>query len=344
MKIRDNIAAMAGYVPGEQPRSQDMIKLNTNESPYPPSPAVFEAIQRVLTGDSLRKYPDPIGSEFRKAAATVLGVEPDMILPGNGSDDLLTIITRTFVPEGGLLVSPTPSYILYKNLAEIQGARFTQIPFDLDWKLPTSWPTPDADLTFIPNPNSPSGTFLSHEELRNVHRQLSGPLVIDEAYVDFAPKNAIPLVREGAIITRTLSKSYALAGIRFGYAVADAKLIHEFIKVKDSYNCDVVSLAAASAAILDQDYLRSVCDKIIDTRHRSEKELKALGFQVTPSHTNFLWCHHERMAAKPIYDRLREDKILVRYMNYGSFGDGLRISIGSDHEMDRLMTSLRNFL
>src|SRR5689334_20842671 len=150
--IRPNIRAMDGYMPGEQPRDGAFIKLNTNENPYPPSPKVFEAIREALTGDRLRKYPDPMGTAFRQAAGRVLGVDPDAILIGNGSDDILTILTRTFAPEGGLVVSPTPSYLLYRTLANLQGARFMTVPFTTDWQLPYPWPVKFADLTFLPNP------------------------------------------------------------------------------------------------------------------------------------------------------------------------------------------------
>src|SRR5436190_5832040 len=156
--IRPNIRAMAGYTPGEQPRDDAFVKLNTNENPYPPSPRVFEALSAALTGDRLRKYPDPTGTAFRQAAARVHGVEPDNVLIGNGSDDILTILTRAFVPEGGLVASPTPSYLLYRTLAEIQGACFQVVPFTADWQLPAPWPVHAAHLTFLPNPNSPSGT------------------------------------------------------------------------------------------------------------------------------------------------------------------------------------------
>src|SRR6266516_2529071 len=158
--IRKNVRAMAGYTPGEQPRDGAFIKLNTNENPYPPSPRVFEALRAALTGDRLRKYPDPAGTHFRQVAGRVLGVDPDGVLIGNGSDDVLTILTRAFVPEGGLVVSPTPSYLLYRTLAEIQGGRLQTVPFNPDWSLPSPWPIENAHLTFLANPNSPSGTVV----------------------------------------------------------------------------------------------------------------------------------------------------------------------------------------
>src|SRR5437660_12702251 len=161
--LRPAIRAMAGYTPGEQPRDDGIIKLNTNENPYPPSPRVLAAIQQALTGDRLRKYPDPLGTAFRQTAGRILGVDPEGILIGNGSDDILTIVTRAFVPEGGLMVSPTPSYLLYHTLAELQGARFRTVAYTPEWALPSPWPVPRADLTFVANPNSPSGTALSAE-------------------------------------------------------------------------------------------------------------------------------------------------------------------------------------
>ena len=336
---------MAGYTPGEQPRGSEFIKLNTNENPYPPSLRVFEAIRQALTGDRLRKYPDPLGTAFRQTAGRVLGVDPDAILPGNGSDDLLTIITRAFVPEGGLVASPTPSYILYRSLAEIQGARYQAVPYTDDWRLPDPWPIPDAQLTFIANPNSPSGTLVAGPALENLLDGLSGPLVLDEAYVDFADSHGLDLAERGnVIVTRSLSKSYSLAGIRFGYAVADPALIRELIKVKDSYNCDALSVAAATAAMEDQDYLRGTRAKILATRGRLIRELGKLGFHVCPSQANFVWCRRSDLPVKPIYEELKRRLILVRYMVYEGYGDGLRISVGSDAEIDRLLVEMRQIL
>ncbi|HJZ94009.1 MAG TPA: histidinol-phosphate transaminase [Gemmataceae bacterium] len=343
--IRPNVLSMAGYTPGEQPRDGEYIKLNTNENPYPPSPRVFEAIRESLTSDRLRKYPDPIGDAFRQAASRVLGLMPDQILIGNGSDDILTILTRAFVPEGGLIASPTPSYLLYKTLAEIQGARFVTVPFTRDWQLPQPWPVEDADLTFIANPNSPSGTMIDPADVAEFARRNRRPVVLDEAYVDYAETNGLSYTSErNLIVTRTLSKAYSLAGIRFGFAVAHTAVIRELVKVKDSYNCDVLSLAAATAAIQDQDYLRQTRRKIVATRERLTESLRGLGFEVTPSQSNFVWARRSDRPVKPLYEALKARKVLVRYMNYPEYGDGLRVSVGTDQEIDKLLKELANIL
>ncbi|MBX9624368.1 MAG: histidinol-phosphate transaminase [Gemmataceae bacterium] len=336
---------MRGYVPGEQLNSPDIVKLNTNENPYPPSPRVFEAVRAALTGDKLRKYPQPLGDDFRRAAGRVLGVDPDAILVGNGSDDILTILTRAFVPAGGLVVSPTPSYILYRELAALQGARFETVRFTDDWRLPRPWPARGAHLTFLPNPNSPSGTALTRDELTAFAEAVGGPLVLDEAYADFAAENGLDLPARfpNVVVTRTMSKGYALAGIRFGFAVADPAIIRELVKVKDSYNCDVLSLAAATAAIEDQEYYRGVWAKVIATRERMRAELVELGFEWTFSDANFLWCQREDRPVKPLYEALKARNILVRYMDYSGY-DGVRISVGTDAEIDRLLTDLRSIL
>jgi len=340
--IRESIRRMTGYTPGEQLNDPSIIKLNTNENPYPPSPRVFEAIRAALTGDKLRKYPQPLGDTFRLSASDVLKVDPEAILIGNGSDDILTILTRAFVPEGGLIVSPTPSYILYRSLAEIQGARFETVRFTEDWKLPSAWPIRGANLTFVPNPNSPSGTLLTANDVLTLGRAVEpAPLVLDEAYADFADWMGLSLLRElpNLIVTRTLSKSYSLAGIRFGFAVARPEIIRELVKVKDSYNCDVLSLAAATAAIADQEYFRAVRAKIIATRERMRPALAELGFAVTPSQANFLWCRRPDRPVKPVYEELKRRKVLVRYMNYDGY-DGLRISVGTDAEIDKLLSEI----
>jgi histidinol-phosphate aminotransferase len=336
--IRPNITAMAGYVPGEQPRGGEYVKLNTNENPYPPSPRVFDAIREALTGDRLRKYPEPLGDTFRNVAAKVLGISPDQILIGNGSDDILTILTRAFVPEGGLVVSPAPSYLLYKTLAEIQGARFQTVPYTADWNLPDPWPVEHADLTFIANPNSPSGTMVDPAVIARLSKRTKGPIVLDEAYADFADDNGLRFAGEPKlIITRTLSKSYSLAGIRFGFAIGHPSVIRELVKVKDSYNCDVLSLTAATAAIQDQEYLAEIRRRIIATREWMTTRLKPdqiWGIEIVPSQANFIWLRRPGRPLKPIYEALKRRTILVRHMDYPGYGEGLRVTVGTDQEAE----------
>jgi histidinol-phosphate aminotransferase len=345
--FRPTIDAMSGYQPGEQPRGGEFIKLNTNENPYPASPAVFEAIHRA-TGDGLRKYPDPLATAFRRQAADLLGLEPDWILAGNGSDDLLTIITRSFVNSGEVIVAPTPSYVLYRSLSEIQGARYEEVHFSDSWDVPDQIASLHARLAFLPNPNSPSGTIVSPSRVRELAMRLSGdtPLVVDEAYVDFADSNCIELVREcdNVIVTRTLSKSYSLAGIRVGFAVARPQVIAGLIKVKDSYNCDALSIAAATAALADQQHLSRNVARIRATRHRMTEALRRCGFHVPDSQANFVWCTAGPAPARRLYEELKARRILVRYMDYAGSGDGLRISVGSDAEIDRLLHELRSLV
>lgn len=347
--LRPDIASMAGYTPGEQPKVGEILKLNTNENPYPPSPAALAAIGQFSTphgAELLRRYPDPMGMDFCRATAKALGVQPDNILIGNGSDDILTILTRAFVPQGGTIVSPTPSYLLYETLARLQGARFVTVPFTTDWQLPNPWPQTGANLTFLPNPNSPSGTVVSLNSIRCLVEQLNGPLIIDEAYADFAESHALELVREGlpVVVTRTFSKGYGLAGLRFGFAVADPALINHLVKVKDSYNCDAVSLAAATAAITDQNWLMENRRQVVATRSRLAAELSHLGFEVTPSHANFVWCRHPLHPAPSLYTSLKNAGILVRLMHYPPHEPGLRITVGTEAGTSRLLAALAHLV
>ena len=341
--IRPAIRAMLGYQPGEQPQGDgQIIKLNTNENPYPPSPRVIEAIESALSGDRLRKYPDPSGWSFRHAAGKVLQVAPESIVIGNGSDEILTMAVRALVPEGGVIVAPMPSYILYHTLAQIQGARFHELPFEKNWTLDARKLMGVGHLTLIPNPNSPTGTMIQPEELAD----WPTPLILDEAYADFADVHGVQLVaqHQNIIVSRTLSKAYSLAGIRFGFAVAQPQVAEQFYKVKDSYNCDVLSLAAATAAISDQAYLKETTDKIRATRSRLQNALILLGFQVLPSHANFVWCEHPDHFEKGIYEKLKDQGILIRYFHYPNWGNGLRITVGSDAEIDRLLEVLATVL
>jgi len=344
--FRSNVAAMSPYTPGEQPQTGKAIKLNTNENPYPPSPHVFEAIRQAAT--RLERYPDPLGTSFRRAASDVLGVDPEMILCGNGSDDCLTILTRAFVGAGEKLRLPYPSYILYRTLAELQSATFEEIPFDQNFGLSPAFYVQDEQLklVYLPNPNSPSGTLIDHASILKLADCVDCPVVVDEAYVDFAPNHCVSLIEQNPkiIVSRTLSKSYALAGLRFGYLIAHPEITHTLRKVKDSYNTDMLSLAGATAAISDQTWLRENVRKILSTRGRMLVELRALGFDVLESHANFLWCSRTDRPLQPIYEELKRNGILVRYMNYPRWSDGLRISVGSDQQIDALLVVLRQML
>jgi histidinol-phosphate aminotransferase len=345
--FRSNIDAMSGYVPGEQPQTDGFIKLNTNENPYPPSPAVAVAVNQVLQR-GLRKYPDPMAGAFRCRASELLGVPTDWILAGNGSDDILTIVTRALVGEGQLLRMPYPSYILYRTLAELQGARCEEIHFQRDWSLSAAFAQggKDLKLVFLANPNSPSGTLVPPQRVLEFAEKLPCPILVDEAYGDFADADCMHLVakNERIMVSRSFSKSYALAGLRFGYLVAQPHLIEQFIKVKDSYNCDALSIAAATAAIGDREWLAANRAKILHTRGRLTTALRDLGFIVPESQANFVWATHASRDVRPMYEELKRRKILVRYMVYPGWSDGLRISVGADEEVDACLAALRELL
>jgi histidinol-phosphate aminotransferase len=345
--IRPDIAAIEGYVPGEQPRGGKVVKLNTNENPYPCSPAVTRAIAAALE-QGLQRYPDPMAEAFRRRAADVLGVEPGWIMCGNGSDDILTIVTRAFVGAGDLLRLPYPSYILYKTLAQLQGAESEGIRFRRDWSLGDDFAAhrDRLKLAFLPNPNSPSGTMVSPERIRELADRLPCPLLVDEAYVDFADANCLKLVAEDEkiLVSRSLSKSYALAGLRFGYVVAQPQIIEQLVKLKDSYNCDALSIAGATAAIDDQAWLAENRAKIFTSRRRLSDGMRRLSFTAVDSQANFVWNTHPSIPVKPLYERLKAERILVRYMNYADWGDGLRISVGTDDQIDALLAPLARMI
>lgn len=345
--FRPNITAMTGYVPGEQPRGEKFIKLNTNENPFQCSPKVKAAIGRVVQA-GLQKYPDPMATAFRIAAGNVYGIDPDWILCGNGSDEILTIITRALVDSGDVVRYASPGYILYRTLAEIQGATTDVVNFNSDWSLGDSFvkPTAKLKLAYLANPNSPSGTVLSPEHVAEIAHALPCPLVVDEAYVDFAETNCLSLVRENEkiLVTRTLSKSYALAGLRFGYVVAQPQILEQLRKVKDSYNCDALSIAAATAAIDDQSWLKETRAAILATRERMIASLRELGFASVPSQANFVWNPHPSLPVEPLYQQLKASGVLVRYMNYAGWGDGLRITVGTDEQVDACLALLKSML
>lgn len=340
--VLPHVAAMEGYVPGEQPQGGSFIKLNTNENPYPPSPKAKRALVDAV-GDRLRLYPDPTGLAFRETAAALHGVQPDMILAGNGSDDVLTILTRAFVGPGELAAYPTPSYLLYSTLIKLQDGREHVVPFDAAWRLDVEgFLEPGVKLAYLANPNSPSGTALSPAEVARLAERLGCPLVVDEAYGDFARENCVSLVKThpNVIVTRSFSKGYSLAGLRLGYLIADPSIVYELNKVKDSYNCDALSLAAGKAALEDQAYLAETRAKILATRDRLAAALRGLGWSVTDSQANFVWALGGP-DAEATFQELKRRSIFVRLMRYPGYPTGLRITVGTDAEVDRLLEVLR---
>lgn len=346
--LAPHLAGVQPYVPGEQPPPGKFIKLNTNENPYPPSPRVAQAIAEVASSAALARYPDPLATSFRLRAAERLGVDPDAILCGNGSDELLTLLTRSCVLPGQRLRLPFPSYILYRTLAQLQAAEAEEVPFRPDFSLDPAFGRcdPDLRLVFLPNPNSPSGTCLSPEAILELAEQLTCPLVVDEAYVDFAPQDCLRLVtlNPRIIILRTLSKSYALAGLRFGFLVAHPDWVRRLRGIKDSYNCDSLSIAAATAAIDDIAWFDENRSRVLATRLRMTERLRQLGFDCIDSHANFVWCTRRDRPVEPLYQGLKRQQILVRYMNYAGWGDGLRISVGTDAQVDAALTVLERLL
>jgi histidinol-phosphate aminotransferase len=341
--FRSNIDAMAGYVPGEQPqRGTQIIKLNSNENPYPPSPAAL-AVLRNIDGEWLRRYPEPFGGDFRQAVSQVLGVPSDWIIVGNGSDELLGVVIRACAEPGRKVVYPMPTYVLYHTLTQMQAAEIVEIPYSEDYSLPLEeLVTANGSVTFIASPNSPSGHVVPTDDLRKLASQLSGVLVIDEAYVDFAEENALALVKEyeNVMVIRTLSKGYSLAGLRLGFGMANPKLLHGLFKVKDSYNIDAIACAVGTIAITDQAYKNACVAKIKASRTQLATDLKQLGFCIWDSQTNFLLAQPPEGNAEYLYQKLKEQRILIRYFKQPGLDDKLRITVGTDEQNQVLVKAL----
>ena len=344
--FRPAIDALDGYVPGEQPDQPDVLKLNTNENAYPPSPRALEAL-RGVGADLLRRYPHPAADEFRQSAAAVLDVEPGWILAGNGSDDLLTMLMRAVAAPDRAVAYPAPTYVLYRTLAAMQEAPVIETPFDDAYRLPLdALARAAAALTIVANPNSPSGTAAPLDALDALAARLDGVLVIDEAYVEFGDGSALDLVRrcDRVVVLRTLSKSHGLAGLRLGFAVAQPRLLAGLAKVKDSYNVDAVAARVGAAAIRDVDYTRDTVARIRNARRRLTASLTALGFRVWPSQANFVLARPPDGGARRLHEGLRSRGILVRYFDEPRLADALRITVGTEAQNEILTATLAALL
>ena len=343
--FRENIEKAKGYEPGFQPKEADVVKLNTNENPYSPSPLVMKVLAQI-SAERLRRYPDPQANEFRQAAADVIGVPADYIMCCNGGDELLNIAFRAFCDQNRPVAYPVPTYSLFPVLARLQNCKAIEIPFDSEFNLPAKLAGTNAALTIVCNPNAPSGTFINVEELASLADEVSGVLLIDEAYVDFAEANCTALVKnfDNVLILRSLSKGYSLAGLRFGYAIAQPDLIAGLMKVKDSYNVDAIAIAIATAAIKDQKYFKENVERVKAERARVTIQLRKLGFDVPDSQSNFILAKCKNCKADQVYEKLLQRNIYIRYFAHPGLEDKLRITIGTPEQTDRLISALEDIL
>ena len=332
MPIARSVRKLVAYVPGEQPRSRDVVKLNTNENPYPPSPRCAKVLAE-FDLDRLRRYPDPNFMELRRAIAKLNKTVPEKVFVGNGSDEILALSAKAFVENDGSIGSLDPSYSLYKTLAAIR---------DVPWK-----PSADCSLFLLTNPNAPTGVLKPRAEIAAFAKKFRGVLVVDEAYADFASENCMQLAtaesNKNVIVMRTFSKSYSLAGMRVGYCVGPVALIEALYKIKDSYNVDAVAQSVALASLQDRRHFAANVAKVKRTRRAFAKELARRGWTVMPSEANFVFAKPPKgqPTAAELYQSLRRRNIFVRYFpSSANTRDWLRITIGTDADMAKLLEAL----
>jgi len=360
---RPNILRMTGYSSGEQPKQVDVIKLNTNENPYPATQAVKDALAS-LKIETLRRYPQPLANDFRLLAAKLHSTDIDNIIATNGGDELLRLIITTFVDPGDIIAIAEPSYSLYPVLAAIQGCEVARVPLQDDWSMGARFVdalnATGAKLAFIVNPHAPSGLLTSVQELEAIVKGFNGVLVIDEAYVDFVDPDrdydTAPFIEKypNVIILRTMSKGYSLAGLRFAYGIGPKSLVEPMLhKTRDSYNTDAFSQVLASAALADRDAASLQWQKVREERARVAGALSVLGMRCTPSQSNFLLAQmpadggayeNAEAMANGLYQRLKDDGILVRYFDQDRLRDRLRITIGTFEENERLLNCLQAYI
>ncbi|TGD75215.1 histidinol-phosphate transaminase [Mangrovimicrobium sediminis] len=342
-------AGLTPYVPGEQPRGTGLVKLNTNENPYPPAPGVLEALAAVST-DQLRRYPDPQSTQLREALAQREGLLPEQVFIGNGSDEVLAHTFAGLLKHGAPLLFPDVTYSFYPVWAAMYTVDCRPIPLREDFSIDVDDYAAGQGAVLLPNPNAPTGVLLPLAEIRRLlEANPDAVVVIDEAYVDFGGESAVRLVPEydNLLVVQTTSKARSLAGLRVGMAYGHVDLIEALVRVKDSFNSyplDSVAQQAALASVQDEAWFRRCCDQVIATRERSAARLAEMGFDVLPSAANFLFARHPQHAAKDLFTALRERKIIVRYFDKPRISEYLRISVGTDAEMDAFCTALEDIL
>ncbi|WP_151721270.1 histidinol-phosphate transaminase [Acinetobacter ursingii] len=340
------------YTPGEQPKIQNLLKLNTNENPYPPSPKVVQAVQAVLThqADALRLYPDPDASQLKQAIATQQNVSIDQVFVGNGSDEVLAHIFKAFFIQDQPILYPDITYSFYPVYSQFFSVKTQQIPLNDDFEIVLDDYRQANGGIIITNPNAPTSIALSLQQIEQILK--ANPdrvVVIDEAYVDFGAETAVGLVNQydNLVVCQTTSKSRSLAGLRVGFAIAQAHLIAALEAVKNSFNSypmDRFAIAAAVASFEDQAYFEAQCQKVIQSRDKLVEELKEIGFKVLPSKANFIFVTHPARDAAELATQLREQGVLVRYFNKPRIDQYLRITIGTDQQNQRLVETLKTLL
>jgi histidinol-phosphate aminotransferase len=344
--VSERIRALVGYVPGEQPTDTRLIKLNTNENPYPPSPRVRAALRAAAEG-ALNRYPSPSGDALRKCAARVYGLAENQVLAGNGSDELLAICLRATVTEGAAVAYATPSYSLYRTLAALTGAAPIEVEIDAATEsgtcpIPGGLVQAPAVVKFVCHPNSPFGVPVDLGRIAEICTNSRGLVVSDEAYVDFGAESALRLLpsHPNLVVLRSFSKSFSLAGLRLGLAFGAPELIRELAKVKDSYNVSRLALAAGVAALEDLEWMRSNVERIRATRERVVRTVRSRGYRVPDSAANFFWLDCAARGGRDVYEQLRRAGVLVRYFDQDRLRSGVRVTVGTDSEMDAFLAAL----
>ena len=363
MMIARHVRSLAAYVPGEQPKAADVVKLNTNENPYPPSPACAKVL-KAFDLDRLRRYPDPVFAELRAALARLNGTTPERVFVGNGSDEILSLAARAFVEDDESIASLDPSYSLYKTLAAIRNVKWVGAEEIIEYSNNRIFECRSGErssanstirlfdysnisLFLHTNPNAPTGEFREPAAIAAFAKKFKGVVLVDEAYADFARTNCMPLAtapkNRNVLVMRTFSKSYSLAGLRVGYCVGPKRLVDALYKIKDSYNVDAIAQSVALAAVKDQKWMKANVAKVKATRTWFTDALRDRGWDVIPSEANFVFARPPKpQKAAALFAALKRKNVFVRYFPGPKTGDRLRITIGTDEEMKRLMREFGN--
>lgn len=344
-----NIESLKPYTPGEQPKQSKLIKLNTNENPYGPSPMVKTAIAEA-NNDDLRKYPDPSANELKREIANYYSLAADQVFVGNSSDEVLAHTFRALLDQDLPLLFPDITYSFYPVYCQLFGINFQQVPLADNFTINIEDYRMDNGGIIFANPNAPTGLALSADQIAELlHHNTNSVVVVDEAYADFSECSAVSMIEQfpNLLVAQTLSKSRCLAGLRVGFALGDKELIEALERVKNSfhpYTLDTLALAGARAAFADKEYFDQTINNVIATREWCSKELNELGFEVVPSSANFVFVTHPLVPAATLFNKLREHNIVIRYFDLPRINNHIRITIGTDQEMTSLLNALKEIL